>query len=339
MVLTKMLESRQANQKLFESKPLWIVDVGARFGIHPIFSKIKEFSSFDLFEADPEECDRLFIKYNECSTIGARIFNYAVGSISAEENLKIKINKYRNPAVSGVSERTREESPMYDQIASEHILEGYFESPSCALDDLLIDKQSFPDFLKLDVEGYEPEVLSGGKAILAKAVGIRIEVSFVKLQSQSPQSGTFPLIHETLTNFGYTLLSFDYVGRGDYYSPHCAGRYGMLRSTDAVYIRNIKSTLQSRSTALRAAIFCLINNAPDVAVSILTQATSRFGKFSATSDPLERFMDKALATHLHALKWIPGQDRKLHAELYESIFDLTYPSVQKFNESLFYNPA
>jgi len=334
-----MLKSRQTNERLCKSRPLWIVDVGARFGIHPVFASIKQLASFDLFEVDLEECDRLYSKYKTNHATAVRVFNYAVGSISASENLKTRINKYHNPAVSSVAERTQDESPMYDQISNEHVLESFFESPSCALDDLIIDHETYPDFLKLDVEGYEPEVLHGGKTVLANAVGIRLEVSFAKLQSQSPESGTFTLIHEALTKFGYNLLSLDYAGAGDYYSPYCSGRYGMLRSTDAVYIRNIKSSLQTRAIALRAAIFCFINNSPDVGISILTQATLRFGKFKGTHDPLERFADKELASHLHGLKWIPGQDRKLHAEVYESIFDLPYPSVQKFNESLFYNPA
>jgi len=334
-----MLKYLHANEKLFESRPLWIVDVGARFGIHPIFSRVKQLAKFDLFDADLEECDRLYNKYYSSDGIAVRVFHYAVGTCNAAENVMTRINKYCNPAVSGVAERTRDESPMYDRIAAEHKLESFFESPSCTLDDLLTGTNTYPDFLKLDVEGYETEVLKGGKTLLANAIGIRLEVSFAKLQSLSPQSGTFTLIHETLTKSGYSLLSLDYSGKGDYYSPHCTGRYGMLRSTDAVYIRNIKSSLQVRDIALRAAIFCFINNSPDVGISILTQATSRFGKFNGTHDPLERFMDKELASYLHSLKWIPGQDRKLHADVYESIFHLPYPSVQKFNESLFYNPA
>ena len=40
---------------------------------------------------------------------------------------------------------------------------------------------------------------------------------------------------------------------------------------------------------------------------------------------------------LHKLKWQPNQNIHEHKEFYEKVFKLEYPSMNKFNESDYYN--
>lgn len=333
-----MLDFRSVGDDLCFPKPLRIVDVGSRFGIHPSFSSIKEISTFDLFEADKEECDRLYDKYSR-TNYHLKIYNYAVGSTSVAEMLKIQLNQYSNPAVNSISARISDESPMYSSISTEHTPVGRIDATCCTLDDLVGDGLQFPDFIKIDVEGYEPEVIEGAKATLTNVIGVRLEVSFTKLQQQSPSAGTFTKIHEALTDYGMNLIGLDYDGRGDYWSPYCSGRYGMLRSTDATYLQDFKRLKLSKDLSLRAAIFCFLNSAADVGISLLTEAANQFGRYTSNSCPLEIWTKKTLAAHFHGLKWNPGQDRHAHQEAYESVFASEYPSMQKFNESIFFNPA
>ncbi len=55
------------------------------------------------------------------------------------------------------------------------------------LDDLLAQRQwPMPDFIKLDVQGYELEVLSGGEKAMAGCQAILTEVSFYRFFGQVP---------------------------------------------------------------------------------------------------------------------------------------------------------
>ena len=41
--------------------------------------------------------------------------------------------------------------------------------------------------------------------------------------------------------------------------------------------------------------------------------------------------------YFYKLKWIPNQNIHEHKEFYETVFELEYPSMNKFNESNYYN--
>jgi len=320
------------------SRPIRVVDVGSRFGVHPSFRPIVSLCDFDLFEADPEECDRLLIKYSS-DDVSVRIFQYAAGSQRADGG-KAKLHRHRNPAVSSLLPRADQDSPMYSALGDEHCIVDSIEVPTCALDDLyLIESQKSPDFLKIDVEGLEPHVLNGSERLLSDIVAIRTEVSFCHLQQGSSKYGTWPEIHARLIDHQFTLLNLDYSGQGDFYSPYSANKYGMLRSTDACYLKNVDEIIKNRDLALTGAIFCLLNNAEDVALFLLDHSAQLHGGFSPSLSALESWTCRALAAHFHKLKWQPGQDREAHARLFEKICNQPFPSVDRYNSSLFYNPT
>jgi hypothetical protein len=66
-------------------------------------------------------------------------------------------------------------------------------------------KESKNIFLKIDVQGFEQEVLKGAKNMLEKAKGVEMEISLVPLYKD--QKWLLAEILEYMTNNGFTLVS------------------------------------------------------------------------------------------------------------------------------------
>jgi FkbM family methyltransferase len=62
----------------------------------------------------------------------------------------------------------------------------------CTLDDLIDRRSFFPDFIKIDTQGYELEILKGGKNAVSTAEFILLEVSFLDIYQDCP------LVHEVI---------------------------------------------------------------------------------------------------------------------------------------------
>ena len=82
-----------------------VLDIGARYGIHPTWKNFTGEKNFILLEPDEEEFKRLKIKYKAYKDI--KVFNYGI----SDRNEKIKLNIFNNPAMSSVLKR-RNISPL-----------------------------------------------------------------------------------------------------------------------------------------------------------------------------------------------------------------------------------
>jgi len=200
------------------------------------------------------------------------------------------------------------------------------------------------DFLKLDTEGNEYSVLEGCQD-LSRVIGIRSEVSFDEIfdsTTEGNRDGTFSLIHGRLRSEGFVLLNLDYIGRGDFYSPMLRSdeRYGVLQSTDAVWIKDPKVLAERADSIviLKAAIFLFRNNASDVALWLLENANTDLVASAGKHDLLLNCARSETIRHLYRLKWIPGQDIRDHAKWFEQVFGVGYPVMNEFNDDPEFNP-
>jgi FkbM family methyltransferase len=82
-------------------------------------------------------------------------------------------------------------------------------------------------FLKIDVQGYEDQVLSGATEVLARAQGLQLELSFVPLYSGQR---LFDELTETLRALGFAIWA---VSPG-----FCDPRSGRMLQVDAVLFRD-----------------------------------------------------------------------------------------------------
>jgi hypothetical protein len=82
-------------------------------------------------------------------------------------------------------------------------------------------------FLKIDVQGYENEVLDGATEVLARARGLQLELSFVPLYSGQR---LFEGITETLRALGFAIWAV--------WPGFCDPRSGRMLQVDAVLFRD-----------------------------------------------------------------------------------------------------
>jgi FkbM family methyltransferase len=97
------------------------------------------------------------------------------------------------------------------------------EVPTSTLDDLVGDRDVAA--LKLDVQGGELEVLSGGARTLARTRAVLLEVTFV---SHYVGDATFPHLDATMREHGFELIAMSEPGRND---------EGVVTWADACYAR------------------------------------------------------------------------------------------------------
>ena len=154
------------------------------------------------------------------------------------------------------------------------------ETNAVSIDSYCVNNRLLLDFLKLDTEGNEYHILQGAKKQLqGNILGVRCEVSFDYIFEGMP---LFSTLHDFMLSQNFYLLNLDYDGKGDYQNNFVKTNeaYGILTFTDAVWMRRpnylFESTYESSGSleikVMKYAAFCLMNNASDVAVSILLEA-------------------------------------------------------------------
>jgi FkbM family methyltransferase len=146
--------------------------------------------------------------------------------------------------------------------------------------DSLLTKNNYnnPDFLKIDVEGAELDVLNGGiKSIANDIFGIQIEVRFIEFYKNSP---LFSTINNFLINNNFQLFDMN-----RYYYKRSKGLWkgclkGQLGVADALYLKTSNKLLenceglnsidQKKRKLLRALKICLVYGYYDYASELLS---------------------------------------------------------------------
>lgn len=134
------------------------------------------------------------------------------------------------------------------------------------------------DFLKLDTQGSELDILRGaGRLVDRELLGMRIEVSFLELYLGQP---LFPEVQEFVTARGFHLVDLQryYWKRRSY--QHFRGK-GQLVFADALYLRDVDSFARSleqahepRARLVKFAVVCAVYGLHGYAVDVL-QAGAR----------------------------------------------------------------
>ena len=181
------------------------------------------------------------------------------------------------------------------------------ECPAVSIDSFCNKNKLKLDFIKLDTEGTEFAILEGAQKQLENIMGVRCEVVFDKIFKGMPMFGD---IHELLIDKGFYLLNLDYEGRGDYQNDfvNVNERYGILSSTDGVWLRRQDDLEKNETQYLKYAAFYLCNNAPDVALDALFRGKIKYelDYNKVESSRLYRFVDISIQKLFYSLKWQPG---------------------------------
>ncbi len=148
-------------------RPNRIIDVGAFEGEWTKeVSKIFAEASFLMLEAQSSKEEKLRV-------LKSHKVDYRISLLGPVSGQKAKF--YINETVSSALPESAKEN------------QDFVEIPMYTLDEILIEK-SFTDanFLKLDVQGYELEVLKGATSILSKVEVVLMEVSLIEINKGAP---------------------------------------------------------------------------------------------------------------------------------------------------------
>lgn len=308
-----------------------VLDAGARYGLHPTWSELRDLASFHLFELDTEEASRLAAKYSACPNITI----HPVALYSRSGPLRIKFRQHKGLHSAFAPDLETAAALRYMEEAQG--VTGEADVAATTVDEAFAGQEVH--FLKLDTEGSELAILEGATRSLADHVlGIRCEVNFVPMLEKGPLFGD---IAGFLQERGFDLLNLDYLGRGHAASQFTMpGRYGTLLATDAVWIARRHRVMSGAPElvarrAVQLALFLFQNNATDVAIDLLVAAARTpgidLGVF--VDQPLFRVLRRKVLLLFKDLSYLPYFEIDGIRDTYRTIFRSEFPEMHEFYES------
>lgn len=182
--------------KHLSADPLIIFDIGARGGINARWRRFFHLINYVGFEPEKSECSRLNSKtygYN------ATFWPYALGG--KEENRPFYVCK--SPGSSSLLKPNVDFIDAFPYSTHMQVTDE-LTIDTTTLDKVCNQKSILPDYIKVDTQGSELEILEGGEKSLRKTLFIELEVEFNPQYKNQP---LFPDIDLYLRDRGFQLLS------------------------------------------------------------------------------------------------------------------------------------
>lgn len=153
-----------------------LLDIGAAGGVEPRWEKIIDFVNYIGFEPD----SRSFLKLKENDKYH-KIYNIGAWSFKGQ----IQINLCKIPQVSSFY------TPNFEILNLFPNKERFLVEKNNKINVVTIDSvlKSDCDFIKIDIQGGELEVLKGANQVLGETLGLELEVEFIEMYKNQPLFG------------------------------------------------------------------------------------------------------------------------------------------------------
>lgn len=186
--------------KILSGDKICLVDVGASGGVEPRWAAIKNMLSCILFEPDERSFEDLQPSEDEIT------YPYIVGDKTGEKAFYL----CRKPQVSSGFKPNADLLSRFPEAERYDVIEK--ETFSCSTLDHIIPTDTVDvDFIKLDVQGAEAEVISGAQSLLqGPVIGVEAEVWLSEVYKEQPLLGD---ISALLTSKGFEFYDFTNILR------------------------------------------------------------------------------------------------------------------------------
>jgi FkbM family methyltransferase len=223
------MNGKSVLEEMLAGQRLQVVDVGARGGIHVRWRDFEEFLEVVGFEPDSAECSRLAASYSGQASV--RFLPLALGAGTGPR----PFYACRSPRCSGLFPPNQAFIAQFSvglERNSELVAEQQIDT--VPIDALRVSERLRPDFLKLDVQGAELDILHGAALTLQSVKMIELEVAFNQQYIGQP---LFSDLDSFLRDRGFLLLGLrrTYWRRRAAATIPCSCAGGQLVHGDALY--------------------------------------------------------------------------------------------------------
>jgi FkbM family methyltransferase len=185
----------QAPEKAWlEKRSLVVCDVGARGGAPDELVSFYPFMTYHAFDADEKECARFNASPHPYHSL--RVFPLFIGGAEG----RTQFNLYQEPGQSSVYQPALRYKELFG--GKEFGISGQCSVQTTTLDAVYKNLPP-PDFIKLDTQGSELDILRGAPAVLKTTTLVEAEVEFIPAYEGQP---LFHQVFEFMLDHGFELL-------------------------------------------------------------------------------------------------------------------------------------
>lgn len=191
--------------KTLADKPLGFIDIGARGGTHDMVDPVAQQTAVLGFEPDKEECDRLLAN-NEVTGPWAQFALEAIALADADK--KATLHLLSAATNHSLLSPNKAFADRYNMVKWEEV--GTFDLDTVTLDSVLFgnrkDETHWGEFMKIDTQGTEYEILEGAlKTLDERCVAVVAEVSFCELYKEQK---LFSDVEQLMRQQGFSFYGF-----------------------------------------------------------------------------------------------------------------------------------
>jgi FkbM family methyltransferase len=231
-----------------------IIDIGAAGGVFKEWKEIKDLCNIIGFEPNKEECDRINQSIKKDQFLTETYYPYAIGKESGK-NVPFYLTKSRT--CSSLIAPNNEEFEKYGIPGSLRQTRGHIDKiidmKVSSLKDFISKENIKPDFIKIDTQGSELQILEGLGDKIESCLGFELEVEFVELYKKQP---LFSEVELFMRNNGFELFGLKRnILKMNNGKDYCTENYGgRLIHGDALFFNKKIFDVNTQELAIRYAL-------------------------------------------------------------------------------------